>query len=147
MVADHLSRPPPACQPAAALAAAVVPAHGTPPPAPIDYTAMAAAQLSCPEVAALRTSSSLTIVTRDMEGQQLWGDTSTGTFRPLVPQAFKNIVFNFFHSISHQGTRASKRLILGRFVWRRAAADITAMARACLTCQRGPLPGSGQRGS
>jgi hypothetical protein len=106
---------------------------------PLDYSAMAAAQLSCPGVAALRAGSSLTIVTRDVEGQPLLGDISTGTFRPLVPVQYRQVIFDCIHGIAHPGMRASKRLILSRFVWKRAAADVAAMARACLTCQQGKV--------
>jgi len=106
---------------------------------PVDYSALAAAQQSCPGVAALRAGSSLTIVTRDVEGQPLLGDISTGTFRPLLPLQYKQVIFDCIHGIAHPGMRASKRLILSRFVWKRAAADVAAMARACLTCQQGKV--------
>jgi len=85
---------------------------------PVDYSTIAAAQLSCPGVATLRAGSSLTIVTRDMEGQPLLGDISTGTFRPLVPVQYKQVIFDCIHGIAHPGMRASKRLILSRFVWK-----------------------------
>ena len=43
------------------------------------------------------------------------------------------------HNITHPGTQASKRLILARCVWKRAASDVAAMARVCLTCQQGKI--------
>ena len=43
------------------------------------------------------------------------------------------------HAISHPGIHATKRLILSRFVWKHAAADITALTCACLPCQRGKI--------
>ena len=110
-----------------------------PTPAVVDYAALATAQRSCLGVAALRGASGLTIVTRDVEGQPLLGDISTGVFRPVVPNSFQQLVFERLHSISHPGIRATKRVILSRFVWRGAAANITAWARACLTCQRGKI--------
>ena len=149
VVADHLSRPPaaPVCQ----VAAHHLPAAPTcqvaaqqldtvpDPPVVVDYAAMAAAQRSCPGVAALRAASGLSIVTRDVEGHPLLGDISTGVFRPVVPNSFQQLVFEKLHSISHPGIRATKRIILSRFVWRGAAANITAWTRACLTCQRGKI--------
>ena len=137
VVADALSRPPdtPACH---------VPAEASPSAcfsatAALDYTLMAAAQLTCPGVAALRASSSLRLTTQHVEGQLLLGDISTGIFRPVVPLSFRQQVFDAMHGIAHPGTRASRRLILARYVWKRAAADVTAMARACLPCQQGKI--------
>ena len=129
----------PACSKTADNCLICVSSTGSHAVSPLDYSAMAAAQLACPGVAALHAGSSLTIVTRDVEGQPLLGDTSTGTFRPLVPIQFRKIVFDCLHNIAHPGMRASKRLILARFVWKRAAADVAAMARACLTCQQGKV--------
>ena len=139
VVADALSRPPaaPACQlPADASLSDCFSAVAVP---GLDYRLLAAAQLVCPEVAALRAKSNLQFSTQHVEGHPLLGDISTGVFRPIVPTAFKQQVFETIHGIAHPGTRASRRLILSRFVWKRAAADVTAMARACLTCQQGKI--------
>ena len=90
-------------------------------------------------MAALHAAHSLTIVTRDVEGHLLEGDITTGVFRPVVPNSFQSAVFSAIHDISHPGIRATKRLILLRFVWKRAAADITLWSRACLSCQCGKI--------
>ena len=81
--------------------------------------AMSAAQWSCPGVVALRAACSLSIVTRDMEGHLFEGDITTGVFRPVVPNSFQHAVFYSVHGISHPGIRATKRLLLSRFVWKR----------------------------
>ena len=99
---------------------------------------------TCPEVAAMRAKSSLLLDTQHVEGRLLLGDISTGTFRPVVPQSFKQQVFETMHSIAaHPGTQASKCLILARFVWKCAAAYVAAMARAYLTCQEGTVRSTG----
>ena len=57
-------------------------------------------------------------------------DISMGTFRPVVPQSFKQQVFETMHA-QHAlpGMQASKHLILARFVFVFAAADVAAMAK------------------
>ena len=94
MVADHLSGPmapvghvathqllaAPTCQVAALLDTSAPDTNTT--PSVVDYATISAAQWSCPGVAALHAASSLTIVKRDMEGNPLEGDITTGVFRP-----------------------------------------------------------------
>ena len=151
-VADRMSWPlaAPACQMAAqqqpATPACQVPdlqlqdTAATPVGHPaIDYAAMAAAQWSCLGVAALHAACSLSIITRDVEGPLLEGDITTRVFRPVVPDSFQRAVFDIIHAISHPGICATKCLILSRFVWKRAAADITAWSCGCLSCQRGKI--------
>lgn len=41
----------------------------------------------------------------------------TGTPRPLVPQQYRRQVFEFLHSLSHPGIRATQKLITTRYVW------------------------------
>jgi hypothetical protein len=50
---------------------------------------------------------------------KLWGDVSTGKFRPLVPH--RRQVFDHLHSPIHPGRRTTRRLISSRYeVWRKA---------------------------
>ena len=139
MVADALSQPPatPMCHLAAdtSLSACFSTAAAVAQPI-LSYTLMAAAQQSCPGVAALRASSSLRLTTQHVGGQPLLGDISMGVFRPVVPLSFWQQVFDTMHNTAHPGTCASKWLIMSRCVWKRAAADVTATARTCLTCQQ-----------
>ena len=81
-VADALSRPdpvppPPPPQWVQSVAQAEQPAPSA--------TALATAQATCPDVAAMQQSTNLTIATQIVDGVQLLGDVSTGTFWPLVP--------------------------------------------------------------
>ena len=142
VVADALSRLPDvlACHMAAvtsasdcfSTAAAAVPTV-------LVYTLMAAAQLTCLGVASLRASSSLWLTHQHVDSQLLFGDTSTGIFRPVAPFSFWHHVFDVVNGIAHPGTQASRRLILARYVWKHAAANVHDMACACLTCQRGKI--------
>ncbi|OBQ31660.1 MAG: hypothetical protein AN484_28800, partial [Aphanizomenon flos-aquae WA102] len=82
VVADFLSRPNPPQVPEATTAAAAT--------TPVDFQALAAAQLTCKETQQLLTSNSLQIVYQDIGDLQLAGDASTGVFRPLVPVQFRH---------------------------------------------------------
>ncbi len=105
----------------------------------VDFSAMAAAQRSCPEVAEMTSSPTLQITTQAVGDTTLLGDVSTGVFRPLVPTQHREAVFQSLHSRHHPGVRATRRLITARFCWPQMAKAITQMARACLQCQRGKV--------
>jgi hypothetical protein len=106
---------------------------------PVNFSAMAAAQRSCPEVAEMTNSSALQITTQRVGDTMLLGDVSTGVFRPFVPTQHREAVFQSLHSIHHPGVQATRRLIVARFCWPQMAKAITQMARACLQCQRGKI--------
>jgi transposase InsO family protein len=109
------------------------------PPSPSaigDLEAFSAAQKTCPDVAAMRQSPSLDIVYRLCGKSYLYSDVSTPVFRPLVPRDFCRAVFEALHNDAHPGRRATKRLILSRFVWPKLAQLVTQWARECIQCQR-----------
>jgi hypothetical protein len=106
---------------------------------PIDFSAMAAAQRACPEVAEMMNSTTLQITTQAVGDETLLGDVSTGVFCPLVPIQHREAVFKSLHAIHHPGVRATRRLIATRFCWPQMAKAITLMARACLHCQQGKV--------
>ena len=64
---------------------------------------MAQQQLTCPEVQRMRQLTSLNITSQQVAGDQLYGDISTGLFRPLVPVSLRRRVFTSIHGISHPG--------------------------------------------
>nr|VZI04556.1 unnamed protein product [Spirometra erinaceieuropaei] len=63
-------------------------------------------------------------------------DWSTGTPRPVVPLSYRKSVFDHFHSLSHPGIRASRKLIAARFFWPNMNSDIALWTRQCLACQK-----------
>ena len=136
-VADALSRPDPVPPPP--------PPHwvhsvNQPASQPVpSAAAFAAAQATCPDVAAMRQSTSLNITSQHVDGVQLYGDVSTGTFRPLVPRALRHAVFHSLHELAHPGRRATRRLVSSRFVWPGLAKQVTTWASQCLACQRGKV--------
>ncbi len=105
----------------------------------VDFAALAAAQATCPDVLSMQNSPSLQVTIREHGGVQLLGDISTGTFRPLVPAAFRTVIIGFLHSIHHPGVRATARLVKSAFCWPRMGKDITAVARSCMDCQLGKV--------
>jgi Integrase core domain/Integrase zinc binding domain len=108
----------------------------TPTAPAIDYIALAAALKVCPSITPLKLQSSLSIVYRLCGDIYLYGDVSTGCFRPLVPVEFHRAVFDSVHGGSHPGIQASRRLVSSRFVWASLAKDVTTWACECLDCQR-----------
>jgi hypothetical protein len=108
-------------------------------PAAIDFQALAAAQQSCPEVAAMSSSPSLQTVRRPAGDAHLLGDISTGTFRPLVPPIFRQTVIRSLHEVHHPGVRATTRLVKASFCWPKMGRDIAAAARSCMGCQLGKI--------
>ncbi len=88
---------PPAAPPSAASLPDVAAAQ------PLDFAALAAAQLSCPDVASMRASTALSIVSKPMGEHQLLGDVSTDEFRPLLPPHFRTAAFHSLHNNAHPG--------------------------------------------
>ncbi len=120
----------PAAPPSAASLPAITAAQ------PLDFAALAAAQLSCPDVSSMRASMALSIVSKPMGEHQLLGDVSTGEFSPLLPPQFRAAAFHSLHNIAHPGIRASCRLVSSRFCWPHLCKQVAALARTCLHCQR-----------
>ena len=134
VVADALSRPPPASDmpPLSALATA-------PECSGVDFRQMADLQKVCPEVAKLAKSPSLRVVTTTVGDVSLLCDVSARAPRPLVPSALRHVVFSALHNLAHPGRRASTRLISSRFVWRGLARDVSLWSAQCASCQRGKV--------
>jgi hypothetical protein len=89
---------------------------------------MALRQILCPQVQALRSSPGLRIITQKVGDLDLFGDSSTGTFRLLVPRDLRRQVFEHLHGAAHPGRRATRRLISSRYVWKGLSSDVTAWA-------------------
>ena len=101
---------------------------------------MAKAQAEDPELRSLQASLSSTLqfatIPQLTSPSSLICDTSTGVPRPFVPADFRRTLFEYLHSLSHPGTRATQRLIADRFVWPDMNAGVKTWVRSCLQCQR-----------
>jgi RNase H-like domain found in reverse transcriptase/Integrase zinc binding domain len=141
VVADALSwppAPPPPANPSVQVchvAAAVADSELS----PLDLKEMALQQILCQQVQQLLHAPGLRIGFKQVGDLKLWGDVSTGTFRPLVPLPHRRQVFDHLHRPAHPGLRATRCILSSRYVWRGLARDVTAWARECLSCQRGKV--------
>ncbi len=154
VVADALSRPP------AVVVAATqgLPVLSIPPPTPpselprqtapkvaaadaqpIDFLDLSFAQLSCPDVQAMLTSSSLSVVSKKVGAVEVLGDVSTGVFRPLLPALFRSAAVLSLHNIHHPGVRASRRIVCASFCWPKMGPFVSALVRNCLPCQKAKI--------
>jgi hypothetical protein len=67
----------------------------------LDFTEMAAAQLSDPDLQTSHSSLTLKEVPLPLSDKSIICDMSTGTPRPFVPLKFRRPVFDSLHSLSH----------------------------------------------
>ncbi len=112
-------------------------------PPVVDFTAMARDQAADPQIRALQSSPSSTLVVEAIplanSSDPLLCDTSTGSQRPLVPLQWRRTVFQSLHGLSHPGIRATQRLVTTRFVWPGINADVRRWTRSCVPCQRSKI--------
>ena len=103
----------------------------------VDFRELARAQQRDPELPAVRTAATaLRWRDVDLGGTRLLCDISGRAPRPWVPGPFRCPIYDQLHGLAHPGTRASVRLLSGRFVWHGLNREVTAWARACVACQR-----------
>ena len=98
----------------------------------IDFDVLAAAQAGLQDEL---MDSSLKLEAVPWRGTRVLCDTSTGTFRPVVPVSFRRQIFNALHGLSHPGPRPSQRLISARYVWPGMKKDVNAWCKSCHPCQ------------
>ena len=96
----------------------------------LNYSLLAQAQSTCPDVALMRQSTRLRVVPRPVEGESLLGEVSTGVFRPLLPRAFRDEAIWALHRGAHPGIRSTVKLVSCSFVWPKMAAYTRSLVRA-----------------
>ena len=97
-----------------------------------DYTELVLAQRDDPSIRELSQSmTSLELCERAIlnSGLLLLGDTSTGKFRPTIPNSLRTTIFERLHNLSHPGIKATQKLIGERFVWPNMRRDIADKCR------------------
>ena len=93
----------------------------------LDFTEMAAAQSSDPDLQTTHSSLTLKEVPLPLSDKSIiiiLCDISTGTPRPFVPLKFRRPVFDSLHSLSHPDIRATQKLITTRYVWPGINSDV-----------------------
>jgi len=128
-VADALSRAP-------VSSASICSVPGLPVAAP-SLEDFAAAQVKCKEVQALRSSTTLTVISKELpSGHQLLIDASTPSSRILVPASLRQQVMNVVHELHHPGIRATRRLLRRSFIWPSMATAASNFVNNCVRCDR-----------
>ena len=108
----------------------------------LDYTELAAHLTADQETQALRTAATslkLVDITSPGSRHSIFCDMSLGFPLPVVPISLRRRVFDILHSLSHPGSRPTKRLIAARYVWPGFKKDITLWAKCCLSCQQSKI--------
>ncbi len=105
-------------------------------PAAVDYAALPAHQAACPLTQRAASSTSLQIEKGVVGGVELLCDVSRGGARPLVLLVDRPAVFAAFHELAHAGTRATRRRIAARVMWRGLNSDVAAWVKNCQQCER-----------
>ena len=104
----------------------------------VDFTAMAIAQQTDPELLEMLQSSlalNLIPIPLSTGNTSLICDTSTAEPCPYVPASFRRAVFDSLHSLSCPCIKASQKFITSWFVWPRINKDFRQWAQSCLICQ------------
>ena len=104
----------------------------------VDFEAIAQAQQDDKELRELHASpSSLVLqpVPIPTSNATIVCDVSTGVPRPYIPADFRRTVFDALHSLSHPGIRATRRLLISRYVWPGINKDVVQWTRTCQQCQ------------
>ncbi|VDM00060.1 unnamed protein product [Schistocephalus solidus] len=67
---------------------------------------------------------------------------STPSYRLFVPQSFRHKVFSSLHNLSHPWSRATVKLVSGRFVWPGMRKNLKAWTRTSPACHRSKVSGT-----
>uniref|UniRef100_A0A5S6QQM2 RNA-directed DNA polymerase n=2 Tax=Trichuris muris TaxID=70415 RepID=A0A5S6QQM2_TRIMR len=104
----------------------------------ISVKDIAVAQSNDKELQWTKDHASLQLVPEQIEGctYPLWKDISLREPRVYVPGTLRLAVFESVHGLSHPGVRATKRLMLTRYVWPGIQSDVAQWTRQCLQCQQ-----------
>ena len=102
----------------------------------INFSELAAEQLSCPDVLRLHNTKTLKLVTVMVQGKPLICDSNTKVLLPLVPSTYRFKIFSTLHCLLHPNIRATRHIISSQFVWRGLANDVWDYCRSCLPCQQ-----------
>uniref|UniRef100_A0A5S6QHD9 RNA-directed DNA polymerase n=1 Tax=Trichuris muris TaxID=70415 RepID=A0A5S6QHD9_TRIMR len=99
---------------------------------------IAVAQSKDTELQWVKDHTSLQLIPEPVEGcaHPLWKDMSTTEARIYVPATLRLAFFRSVHGLSHPGVRATKRVMLARYVWPSIQKDVAQWTRCCLHCQQ-----------
>ena len=111
--------------------------------ATINFLELAEAQANDSDLMELLSNNTTSLVLKQVPLAEhhttILCDQSAGRLRPLVPQSWRHKIFQFYHSLSHPGIMASRKLIQRSFVWPDMRRDITKWVRECQQCARAKI--------
>ena len=99
---------------------------------------MAAFQKDDPEIRAYRRAISglqLEDISFGAQGGTLLCDVSTGHPRPVVPAGWRCKVFDHIHDLSNPSMRATRKLMVIKFIWHGLQKQVGIWVKACIPCQ------------
>nr|XP_021204760.2 uncharacterized protein LOC101740309 isoform X1 [Bombyx mori] len=105
----------------------------------IDYTALAASQDSDLELQQLLQKGSaldLKKIKIPDSDKEIYCDISTPNPRPYMTVAFRKLIFDALHKLSHPGAKATARMVTRRFIWPGAQKDCRQWVSECTDCQK-----------
>lgn len=104
----------------------------------VDYEKLAHSQRNDPELQKHLKSSSLELKMIQMldKNVKLFCDISTGAIRPFVTKAFRKMVFDNIHGLSHPGINSTRKAVSEKFVWPNMNSDCNKWSKTCIQCQK-----------
>ncbi|CAH8533730.1 unnamed protein product [Schistosoma turkestanicum] len=104
----------------------------------LDLSTLAAAQANDPSCSEAQQTTYLQCQEEPLAttSSTILCDTSNGLPRLIVPSAYRLLVFDALHGLSHPGIAATLRLIAARYVWPSMNKDVCMWVKQCLQCQR-----------
>lgn len=75
----------------------------------------------------------------DIDGVELFTNSSRGYNRPYVPLTLRQQVFDLYHSLAHPGGRTTLKLISDKYVWPNIRRDVLKRSKECIPCQRAKI--------
>ena len=72
-------------------------------------------------------------------GLKIWCETTYSKPRPFIPLSMRNTIFNKLHSLSHPGTRATRKLIQSKYFWPNMRKFINDLCSKCISCQKSKI--------
>lgn len=104
----------------------------------IDYEKLAEAQCNDIELQSLMKSTTLKFkqILLPHCSKPIYCDISLNKARVYLPKEFRISAFNAIHEMSHPGTRAMRKMIQDRYIWKNMNKDVTMWTKLCLSCQQ-----------
>ena len=107
---------------------------------PVPVTEIAELQKTDPEIQALKEKNTTSMTLAEVKIPNSNETVLCEVFpskrpRPIIPKSVRKRIFQSIHGFSHPGQRASRKMILNRYVWPGAAKDISTWVKECQPCQ------------